>query len=162
MDIIEIIELNASVRAQWADAQFKVERGWIDRDREYKWRVRQCNVRTAHSTERTSIKIFQDCLPNSIACKAIHIFVQCYSWKVKKLIQTRLFTHVIPSIITVPLNWNAPMRVGLIFRLLEFTWNGECLICGIYDLFDETLARWNRSRHRRRCSHSTIKCTNIK
>lgn len=28
-------------------------------------------------------------------CKAIHIFVQCYSWKVKKLIQTSLFTHVI-------------------------------------------------------------------
>lgn len=23
----------------------------------------------------------------------------------------------------------------------DFTWNGECLICGIYDLFDETLAR---------------------
>lgn len=155
MDIIEIIELNASVRAQWADAQFKVERGWIDRDREYKWRVRQCNVRTAHSTERTSIKIFQDCLPNSIACKAIHIFVQCYSWKVKKLIQTRLFTHVIPSIITVPLK--CPDE-----SWFDFTWNGECLICGIYDLFDETLARWNRSRHRRRCSHSTIKCTNIK
>lgn len=140
MDIIEIIELNASVRAQWADAQFKVERGWIDRDREYKWCVRQCNVRTAHSTERTSIKIFQDCLPNSIACKAIHIFVQCYSWKVKKLIQTRLFTHVIPSIITVPLNWNAPMRVGLILLGTVNVWFAGSMIYSMKHWRDETAA----------------------
>lgn len=136
MDIIEIIELNASVRAQWADAQFKVERGWIDRDREYKWRVRQCNVRTAHSTERTSIKIFQDCLPNSIACKAIHIFVQCYSWKVKKLIQTRLFTHVIPSIITVPLK--CPDESWFDF---SFTWiHLERWMSELRDLWS---IRWN-------------------
>lgn len=117
MDIINWIECFSSSSISLCARDWETQ--WQTATQRNRWNdVCGAAVCTKHiQMKRTSIKISSDCLLNSMACKAIHIFVQCYSWKVKKLIQTSRFyicnTH---PLLWWTLNWNAPMSVDSPYR----------------------------------------------